>query len=166
MSERTTVYIALGANLNQPQERVREGAAALAELPESELLALSSLYRTPPMGPPGQPDYVNAVAVLRTGLAPHDLLVHMMRIEASQGRVRDQVRWGPRTLDLDLLLYGDRCLDSDDLTLPHPRMHQRAFVLIPLAEVAEPALSIPGQGDVQELAAACDASGIERIEAR
>ena len=115
------------------------------------------------MGPEGQPGYVNAVAELRTRLAPIELLERLHGIEAAHGRVRNGERWGPRTLDLDLLLYGDRQIRRPDLIVPHPGLALRAFVLLPLMEIAGPDLAIPGFGPLEALATACDKSGVERI---
>jgi 2-amino-4-hydroxy-6-hydroxymethyldihydropteridine diphosphokinase len=126
-------FVALGANLGDPALTLARALAWLAALPETELMAVSSLVRTPPLGPP-QPDYLNGVAQLRTRLVPRMLHRALCRLEAAAGRAR-QLRWGPRTLDLDLLVYGDVVLDTPELTLPHPRMLERAFVLEPLCEL-------------------------------
>lgn len=115
------------------------------------------------MGPQDQPDFINAVAALETRLTPQALLQALLVIEAQHGRRRDGMRWGPRSLDLDLLLYGDTLLDAPDLVLPHPGMHERAFVLYPLADIA-PGLSVPGHGSVQALLARCRDTRIERLE--
>ncbi|QGX92233.1 2-amino-4-hydroxy-6-hydroxymethyldihydropteridine diphosphokinase [Tatumella sp. TA1] len=130
------VYIALGSNLLDPLDQCRRAIAALAILPDSTLIKTSSFYRTPPYGPQDQPDYLNAVVVLDTSLSPLTLLDHTQRIELEQGRERKDERWGPRTLDLDILLFGDVQIKSERLTLPHYDMHNRAFMLVPLAEVA------------------------------
>ncbi len=143
-------WIALGSNLDAPLQQVKSGLLALAELEGCSLLRASSLYRTAPWGVTDQPDFVNAVACIETELEPHALLQALVGIEHAQGRRRDGPRWGPRTLDLDLLLYEQRILDTDDLVLPHPRMAERAFVLVPLAEIS-PELEIPGLGQVHEL---------------
>ncbi len=155
-----TAYIGLGANLNHPMERIRQAMAALCTLPGTTMARHSSLYRTSPLGQPDQPEYINAVAAVRTGLSPDGLLDHLFEIEKRQGRVRDGVRWGPRALDLDLLLHGDSSLDGERLILPHPQLHRRAFVLMPLAEIAEAGLCIPGHGDVRELACTCNLGGV------
>ena len=130
------VYIALGSNLRDPLDQCRRAIAALATLPDSTLIKTSSFYRTPPYGPQDQPDYLNAVVVLNTSLSPLALLDHTQRIELEQGRERKDERWGPRTLDLDILLFGDVQMESERLTVPHYDMHNRAFMLVPLAEVA------------------------------
>ncbi len=147
-------YIALGSNLQDPLEQLQAASAALAALPETELVALSRLYRSAAVGPGEQPDYLNAVARLRTGLSPLALLDALQRIELEQGRER-HVRWAARTLDLDLLLYGDQCIDEPRLQVPHPRMSQRAFVVYPLADVAPAGLQLPGGEELAELVAAC-----------
>ncbi len=125
------VFVGIGSNLERPQEQVRRAAQALAELPQSGRLSGSPWYRSEPLGPSGQPDYINGVVGLDTTLEPDTLLQSLQAIEHAQGRVRE-LRWGPRTLDLDLLLYGDLIQEDPWLTLPHPRMHERAFVLYPL----------------------------------
>jgi 2-amino-4-hydroxy-6-hydroxymethyldihydropteridine diphosphokinase len=126
-----TAFIALGSNLGVPEGKVRQGIAALAELPQVQLVAASSLYRSAPVGHTDQPDFVNAVARLSTGLAPQALLAALLAIEQRFGRERS-FRNAPRTLDLDLLLYDAQCIDEPRLVVPHPRMHERAFVLAPL----------------------------------
>lgn len=143
-------WVALGSNLDVPLQQVKSGLQALAELDGCSLLRASSLYRSAPWGVTDQPDFVNAVACIETELEPHALLHALVEIEQSQGRRRDGPRWGPRTLDLDLLVYDQRILDTGDLVLPHPRMAERDFVLAPLAEIA-PELEIPGLGRVREL---------------
>ncbi len=147
-------FIALGANLGDPVGQILQALEELARLPDTRLLARSSLYRSRPVGEPDQPDYVNAVARLGTRLAPRELLAHCLAIEARHGRRRTR-RNAPRTLDLDLLLYDGLIMHEPGLTLPHPRMHERAFVLKPLAEIA-PAALIPGRGRVSLLLAQVD----------
>jgi len=142
-------HIGLGSNLEDPVRQVREGFEELARLPGTQLLSHSSLYRSAPVGKPDQPDFVNAVAVLETKLAPSDLLQHLLALEVGHGRVRAE-RNGPRTLDLDLLLLGDQVIYGPGLEVPHPRMHERAFVLLPLAQVSPQAV-IPGRGRVADL---------------
>ncbi len=150
-------YLGLGSNLGRPVEQLDRALAALRELPDSRLDAVSRYYRNPPMGP-AQPDYVNAVAALDTELEPLVLLDALQAIENAQGRTRE-LRWGPRTLDLDLLLYGDRRIDLPRLHVPHPGLAQRAFVLLPLAELA-PGLSIPGLGSIARLLERVDGSAL------
>ena len=159
-------YVGIGSNLADPRAQVRSALAALAGLAGCRFGRRSSLYATRPVGPVEQPEFVNAVASLATGLAPLDLLAALQGIERDHGRVRDGTRWGPRTLDLDLLLVGELQLQTPELELPHPEMARRAFVLVPLAEIAPAGLLIPGQGSLGELLAAladADASGIRRI---
>lgn len=162
-------FIGLGANLGAnggtPERQIAAALAALAVLAESRLVAVSPLYRTRPIGPIAQPDFINAVAGLATRLQPAALLQALQRIEAAQGRVRDGPRWGPRTLDLDLLLYADQCLQAPGLQVPHPRMHQRAFVLVPLAAIAPPDLVIPRRGRLADLLAAVGTAGVTRLDA-
>jgi 2-amino-4-hydroxy-6-hydroxymethyldihydropteridine diphosphokinase len=160
--ERITAYVALGSNLQEPAAQVQVGFAALAQLPDTRLIAKSSLYHSAPVGYADQPDFINAVAALDTGLAARTLLDALLCIEERRGRVRE-FRNSPRILDLDLLLYGDLQTDEPGLSLPHPRMHGRAFVLVPLAEIA-PACVIPGRGAVVELLRALDCAGVERRE--
>jgi 2-amino-4-hydroxy-6-hydroxymethyldihydropteridine diphosphokinase len=157
-------YIRLGSNLDDPVGQVRRALAALAAMPDTRLIASSALYRSPPMGPQDQPDFVNAVAGLLTCLPARQLLGALQVIEDAQGRRRDGPRWGPRTLDLDLLLYGGLCMDDDDLALPHPGLAERAFVLVPLLELA-PGLRVPGGASIAKLAAAAGDGGLARLEA-
>ncbi|MDN6088124.1 MAG: 2-amino-4-hydroxy-6-hydroxymethyldihydropteridine diphosphokinase [Enterobacterales bacterium] len=138
----TRVYIALGSNLANPLHQVQSALNALAELPQTKLIATSSLYRTPPLGPQDQPDYLNAVVALDTDLSAENLLDHTQKIEQEHGRVRKDERWGPRTLDLDILLFGDEIINTERLTVPHYDMKNRQFMLYPLAEIA-PELYFP-----------------------
>lgn len=154
-------FVALGANLADPVVQVRAALEALTQLPDSRLLRASSLYRTAPVGIHGQPDFINAVAALETSLAPQALLAALFAIEAKFGRRRDY-RHAPRTLDLDLLLYDTLRIDTPALVLPHPRMHQRAFVLAPLAEL-QPALELPGLGRAADLLAGLPDQPITKI---
>lgn len=156
-----TAYVALGANLGDPAATVRAAFAALANLPDSRVSRSSSLYRTAPVGIASQPDFINAVAELETGLDPEALLAALLDIERRFGRLRGE-RNGPRTLDLDLLLYAGLEFDLPELTLPHPRMHLRAFVLQPLAEIA-PGLEIPGRGTLAAWLPAVANQGIVRL---
>ena len=137
-------------------------ALDLAALPQSQLLGTSSFYASDPLGPADQPRYVNAVAALDTELQPWQLLDALQRIEQEQGRVRKAERWGPRTLDLDILLFGERLIDDERLTVPHYHMHARAFVLYPLAEIA-PDLKLPDGRALIELLGACPYAGLERL---
>lgn len=160
-----TVFVGLGSNLGDPVRQVRAALEALAALEGTERAGHSHLYRSAPLGPPGQPDYINAVARLRTRLAPEALLDALQTIEARAGRDRSGERWGPRTLDLDILLYGDRRIDGPRLQVPHPGMAARSFVLYPLAELA-PDLDIPGLGLLPALLARCPPGGLERLAER
>ncbi|OHC22644.1 MAG: 2-amino-4-hydroxy-6-hydroxymethyldihydropteridine diphosphokinase [Pseudomonadales bacterium RIFCSPHIGHO2_02_FULL_60_43] len=156
------VYIGLGSNLATPIEQLRSALAALAALPQTDLIAQSSFYSSDPLGPADQPRYVNAVAALDTELSPLALLDALQTIELEQGRTRKAERWGPRTLDLDILLFGERLLDEPRLTVPHYHMHARAFVLYPLAEIAT-GLKLPDGRALIELLGACPYAGLERL---
>lgn len=155
-------YLGLGSNQADPAAQLRLACEALAALPETRLLRCSRLYRSAPMGPQDQPDYVNAVALIGTSLAPLALLDELQRIEQQQGRQRKAERWGPRTLDLDILLYADQQIDSDRLQIPHYHMHARPFVLYPLAEL-EPELVMPDGTPLQHLLQKCPAQGLEPL---
>lgn len=156
------VYIGLGSNLATPLEQLRSALAALAALPQTQLVAQSSFYASDPLGPADQPRYVNAVTALDSELSPLHLLDALQTIELEQGRTRKSERWGPRTLDLDILLFGERQLDEPRLTVPHYHMHARAFVLYPLAEIA-PDLQLPDGRALAELLDACPFVGLERL---
>ncbi|GLQ97368.1 2-amino-4-hydroxy-6-hydroxymethyldihydropteridine diphosphokinase [Dyella mobilis] len=155
-------YVALGSNLGDSRRHLLDAMTALAELPSTELLLRSHLYRTPPWGVHDQPDFLNAVVALETSLPPHELLDALLGIERAAGRERQGERWGPRTLDLDLLHVAGEAVDDERLTLPHPHIAQRAFVLLPLNELA-PELEIPRQGRVADLLRAVDTRGCEVI---
>jgi len=142
--------------------QVRRALEELGRLPRTQLVASSSLYKTAPVGKLDQPDFVNAVAMLDTALSPGELLQELLALEARHGRVRCE-RNGPRTLDLDLLLMGDLVIQEPGLEVPHPRMHERAFVLLPLEQVSPDAV-IPGRGGVKELAARLSDQGVSRID--
>lgn len=160
-------FIAIGSNLGDPARQIGNAVDRLGELRGSELVRVSSIYLSRPMGPSDQPDFLNAVVQLSTSIEPFDLLQELQRIEKAHGRQRpgysDRIdppvslwtrQWGPRTLDLDLLLYGDRVIDTPELRVPHPGLHQRDFVLLPLQEI-DRGLVIPGFGAVAELLACC-----------
>ena len=155
-----TAYIGLGANLGDAAAALDAAAAALGALPGTTVLARSSTYRTAPVDATG-PDYLNAVVALRTGLSPEALLAGLQAIEAAHGRERPY-HHAPRTLDLDLLLHGAARVDTPSLVVPHPRLHERAFVLVPLAEIA-PDLDVPGRGPVATLVAAVTGQRVERL---
>lgn len=161
MNTQHQAYIALGANLGNPQATIRQALSLLGKNQGIRLLAVSSLYRTAPVGQLNQPDFINAVAQIETRLSPHSLLTTLLAIEQEFGRIRT-AKDAPRSLDLDLLLFDDLTLISPDLTLPHPRLHLRAFVLIPLAEIA-PDLTLPGRG---HLSAWLPAVTLQRISRR
>jgi 2-amino-4-hydroxy-6-hydroxymethyldihydropteridine diphosphokinase len=156
------VFIALGANLAEPKAQILRAIAALQNLPNSVFLACSPLYSSTPMGPQDQPDYVNAVAKLQTTLAPHVLLDELQRIELEQGRVRKDERWGPRTLDLDILLYGQQIIHDERLTVPHYGMKERSFVMVPLFDLA-PLLTLPDGSHLDDLVAAYKSTDLVRL---
>jgi len=156
-------FIGLGANLGRPDLQVRQALAALAALPGTRLVAKSSLYGSAPLGVGKQPEFSNAVAAIETELEARPLLEALLAIEAHFGRTRESPG-AARTLDLDLLLYGDRTIDEPGLVVPHPRMHERAFVLVPLAEIA-PGAVIPGKGSVAALLDNCRDPAIRRKDA-
>jgi len=145
----TLAAVALGSNMEDPERQVNRGVDEIAALPETMLLARSRLYRTAPVGYVDQPDFINACALVDTRLAPRALLGELLALEKRHGRVRE-IPNGPRTLDLDIVLYGDQVIDEPGLKVPHPRAHERAFVLTPLVDVW-PEAQIPGRGAAREL---------------
>jgi 2-amino-4-hydroxy-6-hydroxymethyldihydropteridine diphosphokinase len=157
----TVAYVGLGANIGVPRRQLQAAFEALKALPQTRFLRASALFRSAPLGYANQPDFLNAAAMLDTELTPEALLDQLQGIEKDQGRERSFAN-APRTLDLDLLLYGNLVLQEPRLTLPHPRMHQRAFVLQPLLEL-DPGVTIPGRGRAADLLAACDDQNVERI---
>lgn len=156
-------YIGLGSNLDDPAAQIRRALRALADLPLTHLHAHSGSYRSAPLGGLDQPEYINAVAALDTRLTAPALLEHLFAIERAHGRVRSAARWQSRTLDLDLLLYGAERIDTAQLTVPHPALGERAFVLYPLQEIA-PALEIPGLGALDQVIARCPVMPLQRLE--
>ncbi|MGR9073154.1 MAG: 2-amino-4-hydroxy-6-hydroxymethyldihydropteridine diphosphokinase [Gammaproteobacteria bacterium] len=156
------VYIGLGSNLDNPANQIQRARSGVSALDRVEETAFSSLYGSPPMGPQDQPDYVNAVMEIRTDLPPLELLKRLQEIEIRQGRVRHEERWGARTIDLDLLLYAQLEINLPELTVPHPGMQGRAFVLYPLMEIA-PDLTVPGLGPLAHLADNCPRGGLRRL---
>ncbi|SFK99436.1 2-amino-4-hydroxy-6-hydroxymethyldihydropteridine diphosphokinase [Lysobacter sp. cf310] len=165
MSVAEVAFVGLGSNLGDSAAILRGAFQALAALPRTRLLRASSLYRTPAWGVTAQPDFVNAAAMLETTLTPQALLTAMLAIEREAGRDRREDgsdRWGPRTLDLDLLLYGQHSLDEPGLRLPHPHLHQRAFALLPLLEIA-PDAQIPGIGPAREALALLEIGDIQTL---
>ena len=161
MSER--VFIGLGGNLGDPARNIAEALARLDRHPQIRIVAASSLYRTAPWGRLDQPDFINAAAELATRLAPRQLLAHCLEVERALQRVRDE-RWGPRTIDIDILLFGDRALREEGLEIPHPRLAERAFALVPLVEIA-PDVQVGGE-TVAMLAGRLDASGVHKLDRR
>ncbi len=161
VTTKCVAFVGLGSNLNDPKAQVLSALRALERIPGSRVLARSSLYRSAPLGFLEQPDFINAVAVLETELAPRDLLQALLALEQDHGRTRE-FRNAPRTLDLDLLMYGEMQHREPGLTLPHPEMHKRAFVLEPLLEVA-PDCVIPGIGPAGEALRRCSGQHLERV---
>lgn len=159
----TKCYIGMGSNLNRPALQINKAIKALNQLPATRLLQVAPLYRSSAVGPGIQADYLNTVAELATGLGALALLQKLQTIEQAQGR-RRIIRWGPRTLDLDILLYGQHSVDSTELTIPHPRMHLRNFVLFPLGDIA-PNLILPNGRPLHQLLANCCSEGIVRLDA-
>jgi 2-amino-4-hydroxy-6-hydroxymethyldihydropteridine diphosphokinase len=157
----TLAYVGIGANLGEPRRQVERALEELDRMPETRVLARSSLYRSQPLGYADQPQFINAVAALDTRLVPEVLLAALLELERAHGRQRAFPN-APRTLDLDLLLYGEQEIRRPDLLVPHPRMHERAFVLKPLLEIA-PAIAIPGMGPAHAWLSACAAQEAERI---
>ncbi|EOV8959537.1 2-amino-4-hydroxy-6-hydroxymethyldihydropteridine diphosphokinase [Cronobacter turicensis] len=155
----TLAFIALGSNLAEPLSQANNALAALARIPHSRIVATSSFYRTPPLGPQDQPDYLNAAVALETTLSAEALLDNTQRIELEQGRVRKAERWGPRTLDLDIMLFGDATINTERLTVPHYDMKNRAFMLLPLSEIA-PALRFPDGERLADVLERLDCSAI------
>jgi len=156
------IYIGLGSNLDDPKQQIISAFDEISHLPETQLRLKSSLYLSFPMGPQDQDKYVNAVAKISSLLSPIDLLDQLQTIEQRHHRERKLQQWGPRTLDLDLLLYDNRTIDSDRLIVPHYGLKQRSFVLIPLVEIA-PELRLPDGSDIQELAKKIGGQGIQKL---
>ena len=155
-------YIGLGSNLDNPQLQLTTALAGLDDIPDTTLVKYSSFYRSKPVGPGNQPYFINAVALLDSGLTAHQLLGRLQTIENRQGRIRDGQRWGPRTLDLDMLMYGNEIINEPELIVPHPEIRHRNFVLIPLLELA-PDIQIPGLGRADELLADIGHAGITKL---
>ncbi len=158
----TPAYVGLGSNLDDPVRQVEQGFAALARLPDTLLVARSQRYRSRPLGPQDQPDFVNAVAGLLTRLAPDSLLAELKELEVALGRAQPVLRWGPRRIDFDLLVYGTEVRIDAALTLPHPGVTLRNWVLYPLTDVA-PTLRVPGVGRAESLAHALGNEGLEML---
>ncbi|MFT4613067.1 MAG: 2-amino-4-hydroxy-6-hydroxymethyldihydropteridine diphosphokinase [Bacteroidia bacterium] len=156
-------YIALGSNLEEPLQQLHSALRALNALPETALVKASSIYQSAAVGPGDQPDYLNAAVLLDTRLGPQPLLVALLAIEDEQGRQRT-VRWGPRTLDLDLLLYDHVTMNTHCLTLPHPRLRERDFVLYPLHEISDTNQMLPGDAELDTLISRCQDNGLIKTE--
>jgi 2-amino-4-hydroxy-6-hydroxymethyldihydropteridine diphosphokinase len=156
-------YIGLGSNQEDPERQLRSALSGLSNLRETRLLRQSGIYRSAPWGVAEQPDFLNAVAEIETRLSARELLGSLLDIEKQAGRMRNGPRWGPRSIDLDLLDYAGQHIDEDGLVVPHPRMAERAFVLLPLAELAS-SLEIPGIGRVSRLLDGIDATACTRID--
>ncbi len=161
---RSTVFVGLGANLNDPVRQLHTAIREIDEIPEAALAKISSFYQTAPVGIVDQPPFVNAVVCVHTTLSPHDLLRHLEAIETSHGRVRAEKN-GPRTLDLDILIFNEWRINDTKLVTPHPRMHERAFVLVPLLEIA-PEVYIPGKGPAVAALAKLDTGGVQKMTTR
>lgn len=158
----TAAFIGLGANLGDPQRQVQQAFQELDAIPHTRVVRTSSLYRSAPLGYAEQPSFVNAVAEVETGLPAERLLAELQAIEAAHGRRRSFAN-APRTLDLDLLLFGNAAVDAPGLKIPHPRMHERAFVLRPLVEIAED-ITIPGRGPAMAFLETCKNQGVEKLD--
>lgn len=155
-------YIGIGSNQALPIEQAKQAITALNDIKDTKLVICSSLYRSAPMGPQDQPDYINAIAKIETTLSALELLDALQAIEQEQGRERKENRWGPRTLDLDIILYADKMIDNDRLTIPHYGMKEREFVLYPLFEIA-PTLQMPDGISLIEILKHCDKNGLTAI---
>jgi 2-amino-4-hydroxy-6-hydroxymethyldihydropteridine diphosphokinase len=164
LTDAVVTYIGIGSNLDDPQQQVQRSIEGLGTLHRTRCISHSSLYQSKALlteGAADQPDYINAVAKLETGLDPWTLLKELQHLEALSGRIRTE-RWSSRTLDLDILLYDDRIIDSPDLTIPHPGLYERNFVLYPLAEIATD-LVIPGSGEIGGLLARCQRGSLIKL---
>ena len=162
MSHWYPAYIGIGSNLQGPAKQIENATDLLANIPRTRLVSVSSKYRSAPFGGVEQPDFVNAVAAVLTRLSPLNLLAALQDIEIRQGRERNDTRWGPRVLDLDLLVYSDQEVDEPDLTVPHPGIGERNFVLLPLGEIA-PELMVPGLGRVAGIPVNMEEPSVSRI---
>lgn len=157
------IFIGLGSNLDNPSLQLKKALEALKKIKDSQLIKVSQFYRGLPMGPQDQPDYINAVAEIKTELSAEQLLNELQKIENGQGRIREQ-RWGARTLDLDVLLYGDEVINTERLTVPHSGMKERNFVLYPLSELVDENFNIPNMGTMKELIASCSIDELQRLD--
>lgn len=157
-----SAYIGLGSNLGEPVKQINKAIEQLKKLKNVKFISSSSFYESKPMGSQEQPDYINAVVEINTSLTAETLLAELQNIENNQGRVREE-HWGPRTLDLDILLYGDEIINTDNLTIPHAGIKERNFVLYPLSELVMPEFNIPNSGKLDELLIACSMDGLKRL---
>ena len=157
----TIAYIGLGSNMQLPKQQIKSAIKSIAEIPEIQVLKASSLYKSKPVGPRGQDDYINAVIKIETEFMPFELLGYMQDIENQHGRIRKE-RWGPRTLDLDILIFGKEIIQDKNLTIPHSEIEKRPFVLVPLAEI-DANCSIPGVGVISDLLAVNDQKDLELL---
>lgn len=163
MPETVLAYIGLGCNLGDRKATLASAVKALQDHHHCSDVISSSIYETDPMGPQDQPDYLNSVVSTHTELDAHELLKLLQSVEQEHGRVRDGTRWGARTLDLDLLMFGDSVINTPTLTVPHPGLAERSFVLLPLSELA-PNLVVPQHGSISELLSQCRQFGIRRLD--
>jgi len=157
-----TVYLGLGSNLDDPENHLNSALEHIADIDQTTILSSSSFYKSPPLGPQDQPDFINCVVKLETDLTAHILLEALQEIENQHGRKRE-IRWGPRTLDLDILLFGDMTINDDNLTIPHPQLAYRDFVLVPLNEIQSDII-IPGMGPVSGLITRLEINSLQRID--
>jgi len=155
----TIVYIGLGSNMESPKQQIKSAIKSIGEISAAQILKVSSLYSSKPMGPQNQNNYINSVAKIDTDLTPHELLECLQDIENQHGRIRKE-RWGPRTLDLDILIYGKEIIKDSNLTIPHPEIENRSFVLAPLVEIDRNCI-IPDKGKAHDLLAIIDQEGLE-----
>lgn len=160
---RANAFVGLGSNLARPEHQLQAALQAMAELPDTMVVSCSGFYASKPMGPQDQPDFVNAVAKLETALSPLDLLHNLQAIELANGRVRKEQQWGPRTLDLDILLMDDLRLNTEELTIPHYGMKNREFVLYPLAEI-QPDLILPCGTSLESVLQMCPENGLRKLQ--
>lgn len=159
---RSTVFVGLGSNINDPVWQLHSAIREIDEIHDAALVSVSPFYQTVPVGILDQPPFVNAVVQVETTLSPQDFLRQLSAIESDHGRIRAEKN-GPRTLDLDILIFNEWRIDDGNLTIPHPRMHERAFVLVPLLDIA-PAVYVPGKGPARQLLETVGASGVHRME--
>lgn len=155
-------YLGLGSNLNNPVKQLHSAIKGISHIPDTALISQSHFYQSAPLYPPAQPDYINAVAAIDTQLSAHRLLQYLQKIEREHGRIRTTVRFGARTLDLDLLLYGNRVINTPKLVVPHPGITTRNFVLYPLFEIA-PDLCLPSGTPLKDLLSHCPKKGLSII---